>query len=110
MFESRTIVGFYEDIILLNNNGSYVARIDSGATVGSIDVTLINGIQCEELGSKIVRSSSGVTKRKLVKLRIRIQNREVEGTFSVIDRSLMKYPILIGQDILKQNFLIDPLK
>ena len=106
----RTVVGFYEDIVLLANNKTYAARIDSGATVGSIDVSILSEIECEVVGEKLVRSSNGVTKRKLVKLRIRIEDREVDGTFSVIDRSQMKYPILIGQDILKQNFLIDPLK
>jgi len=106
----RTVVGFYEEIILLANNKTYSARIDSGATVGSIDVSILKEITYEVVGEKLVRSSNGVTKRKLVKLRIRIEDREVDGTFSVIDRSQMKYPILIGQDILKQNFLIDPLK
>jgi len=108
--EDRTIVGLVEEIVILSTNNKILARIDTGATVSSIDAGLLEGIECEEIGHKIVRSSHGTTKRRLVAIEIELGGKKVRGRFSVYDRSHMTYQILIGQDVLKQNFLIDPLK
>jgi len=110
MFEERTILGFYEEIKILDKNLIIQARVDSGATIGSIDIKIATHLNASVVGTKLVKSSSGTTRRKLIKLKIQMAGREVEGLFSIIDRSHMRYPILIGQDILKQNFIIDPLK
>lgn len=108
--DDQTVVGLVEEIILLSVDKKILARIDTGATVSSIDKGLLEGIEHEDIGHKIVRSSHGTTKRRLIAMEIEIGGRKVRGRFTVYDRSHMTYQILIGQDILKQNFLIDPLK
>lgn len=117
MFEDRAVVGFVEEVSILDKEHNPIdgfskvkARIDSGATIGSIDEKIVKKINPPEVGRKLVKSSHGTTRRKVVKLNIKLAERTVEGKFTVIDRSHMTYPILIGQDILIQKFLIDPDK
>jgi len=112
MFEDRIVVGLIEDITLLDENLAELktlkARIDSGATVGSIDQKYVDKYNPPVIGKKLVKSSHGTTRRTLVKLTLKLKGKIVSGTFSVIDRSHMTYPILIGQDILIQDYVIDP--
>jgi len=112
MFEDRTVVGLVEDIVLLGNDleelKTLKARIDSGATVGSIDQKYVEKYNPPEVGRKLVKSSHGTTRRTLVKLTLKLKGKVVSGKFSVIDRSHMTYPILIGQDVLVQDYIIDP--
>ena len=39
-----------------------------------------------------------------------LTNKEFKTDFTLADRSDMKYPVLIGQNILSKGFLIDPMK
>ncbi len=112
MFEDRTVVGLIEDITILNDVDSInvKARIDTGATRSSVNESIAEKLNAEETGTTTVKSSHGITKRKIVKLTIKISGKEITGTFSVFNRSHMTYPVLIGQNILKQNFIIDPKK
>jgi hypothetical protein len=57
------------------------ARIDTGATTSSVDIGLAESWESKHIGEIKVKSSHGISKLKL-----------------------------IGQDILKQGFLIDPSK
>ncbi len=112
MFEDRTVVGLIEEVTILNGGKKTLkARIDTGATKSSIDETFLKEIKdVEEKGIRIVKSSHGISKRRMVHLKIILGGQEVEGGFSVFDRAHMTYPVLIGQNILKQNFIIDPKK
>ncbi|MBT3304322.1 hypothetical protein HN592_03820 [Candidatus Woesearchaeota archaeon] len=112
MFENRTVVGLIEEVIILNGKERKIkARIDTGATKSSIDATLLKKLDdVEEKGTTTIKSSHGVSKRRVVHLKIILGEQEVEGEFSVFDRGHMTYQILIGQNILEQNFIIDPKK
>ena len=108
MFEDRTVVGLTEELTLCGKD--VVARIDSGATIGSIDQSFVTACNTEPVGTKLVKSSHGTTRRDVVELEINLEGKTVIGKFTVFDRSHMTYPILIGQDVLKQGFIIDPNK
>ncbi len=114
MFDDKTIVGLAESVTIFDNNSKPFkvlrARIDSGATVGSIDESLVKELNPKSIGIKTVRSSHGVTKRNMVLIDIELCGKKVSGKFSVFDRSDMRYPVLIGQDVLIQDFVIDPRK
>jgi hypothetical protein len=45
--------------------------------------------------------------RYKVKLRIRVQGRLIRATFTLSDRSIKTYPILLGRRLLKGKFLVD---
>jgi hypothetical protein len=108
----RTIIGLTERVTLFGKgNKEIVARIDTGATKSSIDSTL-----AKELGlgpvleSKLVKTAHGNKLRPVIKANIRIKDLVVEAKFTLSDRHHMKYRVLIGQNILKKGFLIDPSK
>ena len=59
---------------------------------------------------KLVKSSHGSTVRPVKKMRFEIAGRRFNMKFTVADRSNLKYKVLIGQNVLKRNFLIDASK
>lgn len=113
-YKNRTVVGLNERVTVYGPKGKreVVARIDTGATKSSIDVNLAAELQLGPiLKSKIVKSASGNTLRPVIRTEIGIANIRVDSEFTLADRSHMKYSILIGQNILKENkFLVDPTK
>ncbi len=106
----KIILKAVEDVIILSEKEKKVikARIDTGASMCSIDENLAKELK---LGPKVrdrkVKSATGRTIRPVFRIRIKLKNREFEAEFTVIDRSHMKYPMLIGRNILKQGFLVD---
>lgn len=114
MFENRAIVGLTEKIGLRGNNHKeieLVARIDTGATKSSMDTGLAKEL---ELGpivkSKIVKSVHGRTTRPVVWVNLSIAGKSLRALFTLADRKHMKYRALIGQNVLKKYFVVDPLK
>ena len=105
------------------------ARIDTGARTSSLwasDVRIKDGIATFKLfgpGSpwytgKVVRrrvielrdvtNSTGHTQtRHLVSMSIRIHGRRLNAKFTLSDRSTQMYPILVGRNTLRRNFLVD---
>lgn len=45
--------------------------------------------------------------RYKVKLRIRVKGKLIKATFTLSDRSLKTYPVLLGRRLLKGKFLVD---
>jgi hypothetical protein len=114
MAENRTILGLTEKITIIGPNGNeeVVARIDSGATASSIDIELSDKLGLGPITrTKIVKSASGTKRRPIIIVKVKIGNKEIEEEFTLADRSHMTYPVLIGQNVLKDgDFLIDPNK
>ena len=86
------------------------ARIDTGATLSSIDSELAKELGIKTIvREKIVKSASGKTKRPVVSATIKIKDQIIKGEFSLANREDMKYQVLIGQNHLKKGgFLVDP--
>jgi hypothetical protein len=114
MVEERVVLGLTEEVIVVSQDSEekVIARIDTGATASSIDKELANKLGALPLEkTKIVKSASGIKRRSLVKIKIKLNSSIIEEEFTLADRSHMTYPVLIGQNILKQgNFLVDPNK
>lgn len=113
-YKDRTVIGVTERAILRGHGGrkEVTARIDTGATKSSIDMALAAELKLGPvIKTKIVKSASGTSLRPVVNAKIVLENKEVEAELTIADRSHMKYPLLIGQNVLKDNkFLIDPSK
>lgn len=110
---SKTIVGLTEKIEVIGKKKTVfeVARIDTGATKGSIDTKLAASLGLGPIiRTKLVKSASGQSTRPLVHVDVKIKRKRFTGDFTIADRSHMKFKVLIGQDILTQGFLIDPSK
>jgi len=110
---SKKILGAVEEVILKSKLGDRkaLARIDTGANMSSIDEKL-----AAELGfgqivrTKKIRSSHGRSERPVVSAEVIVGGIRHSSEFTVIDRSHMKYPVLIGRNILENGFMIDPSK
>ena len=110
----RKVLGLKEQVVVFGNNENnenLMARIDSGAITSSLDINIANQLSLGPVTKmKIVKSASGVKERPFVNVRIKIHGILLEDEFTLVDRSHMTYPLLIGQNILKKGeFLIDPL-
>jgi len=107
----RTIIGLSETITLNSSSGplELIARIDTGATKSSIDLSLTSKAGLGPVvDSRIVKNAHGVKLRPVIQAEIILGGKTIKAKFTLADRSHMKFPILIGQNILKKGFLIDP--
>ena len=87
------------------------SRIDTGAEKSSIDMKLASELNLGPiLKTKKIKSAHGTRLRPIVEVEVILAGKNMKELFSIVDRSHMKYPVLIGQNILKNGFLIDPAK
>jgi len=110
-FKDRQIIGLTEIITIFGSKTTkkVVARIDTGATKSSIDKDLAAELGLgPTLRTTMIRSANGRSQRNLVKATIEIQKSKIDTEFSVADRTHMRYRVLLGQNILKEGFIIDP--
>lgn len=105
----RTIVGFTEKVKI--NGHECLALIDSGAARSSIDLGLASKLRLGPIVRRsVIRTSHGKTARPVIKTSIEIGSRKIKAFFNISTREKMKYRILIGRNILRRGFLIDPAK
>lgn len=130
--KSLTIIGRAELVHLLDAHTSAIpAKVDTGADISSVwasDVqetesgltfTLFDSSSSFYNGQVItlpkgeyrltrIANSFGTKElRYVVKLRVEVKGRIVKTSFSLADRSLKTYPILLGRRLLKGKFLVD---
>jgi hypothetical protein len=109
----KTIVGLTEFVTVCGEKCSneLIARIDTGATKSSIDLLLATKLGLGPVvDSKLIKSAYGVKLRPVVRAEILIKGRKIRAKFTLADRNHMRYPVLIGQNILRKDFLVDPSK
>ena len=110
----RTVLGLTETITVLGrikHKAKLIARIDTGATKSSLDSSIAKELSLGPVvKTKLFRSAHGHSFRPMINVNVILAGKRLRGQFSIADRSHMKYRILIGQNILKKGFLIDPLK
>lgn len=115
MADERPILGLLEDVDIMNAETGEKeptrARIDTGAQNSSVDLVLAQKLRLGPIiKTKSIRNSHGQSLRPVVKAKVILAGVEVEEEFTIANRSNMRYKILIGQNILRQGFLIDPSK
>jgi RimK family alpha-L-glutamate ligase len=105
--DGKSTVGYTEEVSV---NGSHdvetvVAKADTGASRTSIGIDL-----AADIGAGPIRSSTSVrsgsskssTTRPLVDVDVGVDGRWHTVTASVEDRSHMRYPIIVGRDVLSE--------
>ncbi|MBR9679504.1 MAG: hypothetical protein GOU99_00450 [Candidatus Altiarchaeota archaeon] len=87
-----------------------IAKVDTGATRSSIDAEIAAETGLGPIVSvKGYKSSLGKKRRLIVKGKIELCGKTIESEFSIANREHMKYPVLIGLDILRDlDVMIDP--
>jgi hypothetical protein len=110
----RVVIGLTEKVIIFGAEGKkkqLAAKIDTGASKNSIDASLAAELNLGPVvETKVIRSAHGSKLRPLVKAKISIAGKEFLSKFTIADRRHMEYRVLIGQNLLKRGFLIDPTK
>jgi hypothetical protein len=65
-------------------------------------------VQTTDYGSRLIRSSSGQRERRFtIKTIAILGGHKISTTFTLADRSLQRYPALIGRNILRGKFIVD---
>ena len=122
-------VSSFVDFLGYKNLKQIPARIDTGARTSAVwasNVKIVDGVVAfklfgtgsqwytgkvlkrEVLEMREVTSSTGHKQvRPLVEMRIKMRGKKLTSKFTLSDRSTQTYPILIGRNTLRGNFLVD---
>ncbi len=110
----KTIIGLTEKVTIIGKKKSQkrlIAKVDTGATKSSMDSRLAARMHLGPvIKTKLVKSAHGNRLRPVIEAHIKIAGKKLKAEFTLADRIHMKYHVLIGQNILKHGFLIDPSK
>jgi hypothetical protein len=107
--QERPVVGVVEWVKVKGEKGmkKVKAKVDTGAARTSIDSKLSSVVGLVPLADTV---ASTPTSRPIMRAEIIIHQQRFTLRVSVEDRSKMKYPVLIGRDLLQEsNFIIDPV-
>jgi len=110
--QDKIVIKSVETITIYTKNGpiDVQARIDTGADYSSMDIKLSEELGFKEYIGKInVTSANGTKTRPIVRIPFSIQGKKKTSHFTLIDRSMLTYRVLIGRLDLK-DFLVDPSK
>lgn len=125
--EQKLTIGLVEDIILLPWGVRLPARIDTGAASSSLDAREIKvqdnvvefklpdsygglRLRLPVAGWKTIRTSESRERRPVVELEICLGPKPLRIKANLNDRSMVKYPLIIGRNALRKNFVVDCMK
>lgn len=120
----KITIGEVEDVILLPWGVKLPARIDTGAATSSLDARDLkvkeNTVEFRlplKYGGlpmclpvvdwKHVRSSEARERRPVVEMEICLGPKRMRIKVNLNDRSTVKYPLIIGRNALKDDFVVD---
>jgi hypothetical protein len=120
----KVTIGEVEDVMLEPWTITLPARIDTGATLSSLDardLSVRDNIAEFVLGKRYggvrlrlpivdwiyVRNAAGVEKRPVAKINICLGPRKIRALATLKDRSQMTYPFLVGRNVLNGSFMVD---
>lgn len=111
---TKEIVGLVEKIKIIGEREiETYALFDSGAKSTSVDTRLAAKARLGPIikTTKVKNPSLKTeTRRPVVKAKIQILGKIFYTEVNIQDRSHMSFPVIIGRNILKGNFIIDPHK
>src|SRR3989344_856470 len=110
----HTVLGIEEEVIIFDHEGKQhpiLAKVDTGAYRTTIDETLATklGISTPVITHKGVRGALGRQTRPVISLEMSLRNRHIKTHASLIDRSHMKYDMILGRRDMK-GFYVNPSK
>jgi hypothetical protein len=111
----KKTIGLVEKVKIYGNGNSVEAEAiaDTGAKMTSIDIGLAGKAKVGPV-LRMFKTKAPITKevarRPVVKVTIEIKGKKFKVEANLNDRSHMKYPILIGRNLLYGNFVVDVSK
>jgi hypothetical protein len=123
----KVTVGLVEEVILLPWGVRIPARVDTGAATSSLDARDISikgktvefslpqkygGLRISRpiVAWRTVRSAEAQDERPVIVLQFCLGSQVVRARVNLNDRSQVKYPLLVGRNALKKNFVVDCMK
>ena len=120
----KITIGEVEEVILLPWRVKLPARIDTGAATSSLDardLKVKNNIAEFKLPKKYggillrlpvtdwthVRGADFKERRPVVEITLCMGPKLIHTQVTLNDRSTVKYPLIIGRNVLKDNFVVD---
>ena len=121
--EEKTVIGGIEDVILLPWGIKLPARVDTGAAKSSLDAREIKvqddmiefklpkkfgglEIRLPIMGWRHIRTPEGLERRPIVELEICLGSKRFRTLVNLTDRSMVKYPLILGRNALRENYLV----
>lgn len=125
--EKKITIGLVEDVILLPWGVKLPARIDTGAATSSLDARELKiqdnmaefklpdpygGVQMRLpiIDWRTIRSAAGRERRPVVEITVCIGPKLFPIKVNLNDRSMVKYPLIIGRNALRKYFVVDCMK
>ncbi len=117
-------IGEVEDVLLMPWGVRLPARIDTGAATSSLDaqdLKVKNGVAEFKLPKKYssqqfhlpvirwrsIRSADFKEKRPVVEITLCLGAKLLHTEVNLNDRSTVKYPLILGRNVLKDHFVVD---
>jgi len=115
--KDKSMVGLVEVVEIIGEKGSVrkKALLDTGATRSSVDVKvaakagigpIISSVKIKNASSN-ANGATSYTRRAVAEARIKLKGKIVKTGVNIVDRQGLPYAILIGRDVIHDNFLID---
>jgi hypothetical protein len=122
--EEKIIIGGIEEVVLLPWRVKLPARVDTGAAKSSLDAREIKvrdnrvefklpkkygdlQLRLPVVEWKHVRTPIGLERRPIVELEICLGSKRILTKVNLTDRSMVKYPLILGRNFLQDNFIVD---
>jgi len=122
--QDKLVVGEVEEIVLKPWDVRLPARIDTGAATSSLDargLTVKNNtaefrlskkygsllLRLPVIGWQKVRSADFKERRPVVEITFCLGPKLIHTQVTLNDRSTVSYPLIIGRNVLRDNFVVD---
>jgi hypothetical protein len=110
----KQVVGIVEEIILEGRKSiKATAVFDTGARMTSVDVRLAARAMLGPIvkTTKVSNPSHKTqVRRPVVEARIKVMDRRFDCLVNIQDRGHMTFPVIIGRNIINDNFIVDTRK
>jgi hypothetical protein len=120
----KITIGEVEDVLLMPWGVRLPTRIDTGAATSSLDARDLKvkdnmaefklpkkfgnlRIHLPVIGWQDIRSADFKEKRPVVEITICMGPKVLHAEVNLNDRSTVKYPLILGRNVLKDNFVVD---
>jgi len=122
--EEKVTIGGVEDVVLLPWRVKLPARIDTGAAKSSLDARDLKvhedrveftlprrygglHLRLPIVEWRHVRTPEGLERRPVVELDICLGSERFRTLVNLTDRSMVRYPLILGRNFLRENYLVD---
>ena len=125
--QKKTAIGLAEDVTLLPWGVKIPARIDTGAATSSLDARELKiegdiadfklpdkygglNLRLPIVDWRVVRNADSRERRPVVEMEICMGAQTFRARMNLNDRSRVKYPLIIGRNVLRNHFIVDCMR